>query len=104
MVNPINSSHSLQGKIVMVTGANSGMGKEIAFGLAGRGATLVMVCRDASRGEAARAEVQTTTGNRDVELMLADLSSQQSIRRLVLEFEARHARPHVLINNAWAAL
>jgi NAD(P)-dependent dehydrogenase (short-subunit alcohol dehydrogenase family) len=88
----------------MVTGANSGMGKEIALGLAGMGATLVMVSRDQSRGEAAQADVQAKTGNRDVALMVADLSSQQSIRTLVREFEARHDRLHVLINNAGVSL
>jgi retinol dehydrogenase-14 len=98
----VNSEMS--GKVVMVTGANSGMGKEISLGLARLGAALVMVCRDSARGETARAEVQQQTGNRDVELLIADLSSQQSIRHLVAEFESRHDRLHVLINNAGASL
>jgi NAD(P)-dependent dehydrogenase (short-subunit alcohol dehydrogenase family) len=104
MVSSSNSSDSLLGKVAMVTGANSGMGKEIALGLAKMGATLVMVSRDPGRGEAARADVQAKTGNRDVELMVADLSSQQSIRHLVREFEARHDRLNVLINNAGVSL
>lgn len=91
---------ALGGKVAMVTGANSGIGKEIALGLAGMGANLVMVCRDRARGDAARADVQEKTGNPEVELLLADLSSQKSIRNLVQEFEARHNRLHVLINNA----
>jgi NAD(P)-dependent dehydrogenase (short-subunit alcohol dehydrogenase family) len=93
----------MSGKVVMVTGANSGMGKEISLGLARLGATLVMVCRHAGRGEMARADVQQT-GNRNVELLIADLSSQQSIRHLVAEFESRHDRLHVLINNAGESL
>src|ERR1700704_2151189 len=97
----VNSEMS--GKVVMVTGANSGMGKEISLGLARLGATLVMVCRHAERGEAARADVQQT-GNRKVELLIADLSSQQSIRHLVAEFESRYDRLHVLINNAGGSL
>jgi retinol dehydrogenase-14 len=97
----VNSEMS--GKVVMVTGANSGMGKEISLGLARLGATLVMVCRHAGRGETARADVQQT-GNRNVELLIADLSSQQSIRHLVAEFESRHDRLHVLINNAGESL
>jgi retinol dehydrogenase-14 len=97
----VNSEMS--GKVVMVTGANSGMGKEISLGLARLGATLVMVCRHAGRGEAARADVQQT-GNRNVELLIADLSSQQSIRHLVAEFESRYDRLHVLINNAGQSL
>lgn len=63
-----------------------------------------MVCRDADRGETARAGVQQQTGNTNVELLIADLSSQQSIRHLVQEFESRHDRLHVLINNAGASL
>jgi retinol dehydrogenase 14 len=102
MVNPRTSEMS--DKVVMVTGANSGMGKEITLGLAAKGATLVMVSRDAGRGEAARADVQTRTGNDKVELLVADLTSQQSIHHLVQEFESRHDRLHVLINNAGASL
>jgi retinol dehydrogenase-14 len=99
MVNQ-STSEVLRGKVAMVTGANAGMGKEISLGLARLGATLVMVSRDRTRGEAARSDVQEQTGNRDVELLVADLSSQQSIRKLVKEFEARHDRLHVLVNNA----
>ena len=104
MVNSSNSNDSLNGRVAMVTGANSGMGREIALGLAGMGTTLVMVSRDRGRGEAARADVQAKTGNRNVELVVADLSSQQSVRQLVREFEARHDRLHVLINNAGVSL
>lgn len=99
-----SSSDALRGKVAMVTGANAGMGKEISLALAGMGATVVMVSRDRARGEAARAELESKTGNRKVELMLADLSSQQSIRHLVSEFEAGHDRLHVLVNNAGITL
>jgi retinol dehydrogenase 14 len=92
--------NTLRGKVAMVTGANSGMGKEISLGLARLGATLVMVSRDRLRGEAARTEVEQQTGNSGVELLVADLSSQQSIRKLAGEFEAGHDRLHLLVNNA----
>jgi NAD(P)-dependent dehydrogenase (short-subunit alcohol dehydrogenase family) len=88
----------------MVTGANAGMGKEISLAIAGMGATLVIVCRDAGRGEAARADVVQKTGNPQVELLVADLSIQQSIRNLVQEFEKRHAKLNVLVNNAGVSL
>jgi NAD(P)-dependent dehydrogenase (short-subunit alcohol dehydrogenase family) len=104
MMNPTHPDHIMRGKIAMVTGANSGMGKEIALALAGKGADLVMVCRDPRRGEGARAEVQQKTGNGAVELLVADLSSQQSIRHLVQEFAARHDRLNVLVNNAGVLL
>src|SRR6202521_429275 len=90
----------LSGKVAMVTGANSGMGEEIFVGLARLGATLVMVSRDRQRGESARIEVEQQTGNGTVELLVADLSSQESIRQLVKDFEGRHDRLDMLINNA----
>ncbi|MFL5591350.1 MAG: SDR family oxidoreductase [Ktedonobacteraceae bacterium] len=105
MINRTNEAPTaLQGKVTMVTGANAGMGKEIARALAKMGATVVMVSRDLGRGEAARAEVQAQSGNDAVELLLADLSSQQSIRHLVQEFTARHIQLHVLVNNVGVTL
>jgi len=105
MINRTNEAPTaLQGKVTMVTGANAGMGKEIARALAKMGATVVMVSRDLGRGEAARAEVQAQSGNDAVELLLADLSSQQSIRHLVQEFTARHTQLHVLVNNVGVTL
>jgi NAD(P)-dependent dehydrogenase (short-subunit alcohol dehydrogenase family) len=94
---------SLQGKICLVTGANSGIGKATALALAQRGATVVMVCRDRARGEQARSEITTTSRNNAVDLLLADLSSQQSIRQLVEHFQHHYTHLHVLINNAGAA-
>jgi retinol dehydrogenase 14 len=103
-VNRTNPDDDLRGRVAMVTGANSGMGKEIALALAGKTGTVVMVCRDPSRGEAARAYVQQKSGNGAVELLIADLSSQQSVRHLVREFETRHDKLHVLVNNAGVLL
>lgn len=94
----------MKGKVVMVTGANAGMGREISLALAGMGANLIMVSRDRARGEAARNDVASATGNREVELLVADLSSQQSIRRLVQDFTASHTQLHVLVNNAGMSL
>jgi NAD(P)-dependent dehydrogenase (short-subunit alcohol dehydrogenase family) len=87
-------------QICMVTGANAGIGKEAARELAQRGATVVMIARSRERGEAARAEIVATTGNEKVELLVADLSSQTSIRAMVEAFRARHDRLNVLVNNA----
>src|SRR2546426_7715601 len=99
---PIGKS-SMHGKICMVTGANSGIGKATALALAQRGATVVMVCRDRARGEEARSEITTTSRNNAVDLLQADLSSQQSIRQLVETFQHHYTHLHVLINNAGAA-
>jgi NAD(P)-dependent dehydrogenase (short-subunit alcohol dehydrogenase family) len=97
------SNSSMQGKICLVTGANSGIGKATALALAQMGATVVMVCRDRARGEQARSEITTNSGNNAVDLLQADLSSQQSIRQLVEDFQHHYTHLHVLINNAGAA-
>ncbi len=97
----VNSS--MQGKICVVTGANSGIGKATALELAQMSATVVMVCRDRARGEEARSEITTKSRNNAVDLLQADLSSQQSIRQLVEHFKQRYTHLHVLINNAGAA-
>jgi len=90
----------MQGKICMVTGANSGIGKATALGLAQMGTTVIIVCRDRARGEEAQNEIKTKSGNNAVDLLLADLSSQQSIRQLVENFQQNYTQLHVLINNA----
>ncbi len=95
---------SITGKTCVVTGANSGIGKEIACGLAERGARVVMVVRDADRGEAARAELVDRTGNDRVELLLCDLSSQQQIRGLASTLLERCETINVLVNNAGLTL
>ena len=88
------------GKTCLVTGANAGIGKATARGLAKMGATVVMVCRSRERGEVALAEITRESGNDSVFLLLADLSSQTAIRNLAADFTAAYPRLHVLINNA----
>lgn len=90
----------MKNKICIVTGANVGIGKATALGLANMGATVVMICRNAEKGKAARQEIIKTSGNQQVDLMLADLSSQASIRQLAEEINAKYDRIDVLVNNA----
>ena len=90
----------IKGKLCMVTGASSGIGREIALGLAKMGARVVMVCRDMSRGEAALEYVRRCSGDAQAELMLADLSSQDGIRKLAGAYRAKYDLLHVLVNNA----
>lgn len=97
-----NSDKTLTDKVCLVTGANAGLGKITARELAKMGATVVMVARSKARGEAALAEVQQSSGSSDVHLMLADLSSQASIRELAKTFKASYDQLHVLVNNAGA--
>ncbi len=91
---------NLSEKIIMVTGANSGIGKEAALQLAERGARVVMVCRNRERGEPALAEIKAQSGNDTVELMTADFESQRQIRDLAETYQRTHDRLDVLVNNA----
>ena len=92
----------MRGRVVMVTGANGGMGRVIARELARGEATVVMVARDPGRGEEARREVARASGNASVDLLTADLSSQQDVRDLARRFKERYPRLDVLVNNAGA--
>ncbi len=94
----------MQDKICLVTGANSGIGKVTALALARKGATVVMVCRSRDRGEAARADITTRSGNESVNLLIADLSSQRAIRQVAEEFCRRYERLDALVNNAGTIL
>ena len=93
----------MQGKVCLITGANSGIGKATALGLARMGATVVMVCRDRARGEEAQLAIERQSGNDAVDLLLADLSRQQSIRQSVSTFQQRYMLMYVLIHNAGSA-
>ena len=92
----------MQGKVCMVTGANVGIGKATALALAKMGAEVILVCRDAVKGKAALEAIRKESGNANVTLMLADLSSQASIRDLAAGFLRTHDKLHVLVNNAGA--
>ena len=90
---------SMQGKTVLITGANSGIGKETAVALARSGATVVFTSRDPEQGEQAAADIRQRSGA-DVALMPLDLASFPSIRVLADGFLQRYDKLHVLINNA----
>jgi NAD(P)-dependent dehydrogenase (short-subunit alcohol dehydrogenase family) len=93
----------MQGKICLVTGSSSGIGKVTARELARAGATVVMVCRNQAKGEAARQEIQAATGSKTVDLLIADLASMADVRRIASEFKQKYTQLHVLINNAGGA-
>lgn len=90
----------LAGKTIIITGANSGIGKAAAIQLARLNANVVLACRSRERGTAALHDVQQAAGNGQVELMQVDLASQASIRQFASEFKQRHNRLDVLIHNA----
>jgi NAD(P)-dependent dehydrogenase (short-subunit alcohol dehydrogenase family) len=91
-------------KIGLVTGANSGIGKEIALGLAKAGVHVIMVCRNLAKGERAREEIKALSGSSAIDLFIADLSSQAEIRALAKNINTRYAALHLLINNAGLVL
>jgi NAD(P)-dependent dehydrogenase (short-subunit alcohol dehydrogenase family) len=88
----------------VVTGANSGIGKATAQGLATAGATVLMVCRDRAKGTAAQQDIVAATGNATVECWQADLASLADVRRLAGELLVAHPVIHVLVNNAGVML
>jgi NAD(P)-dependent dehydrogenase (short-subunit alcohol dehydrogenase family) len=85
--------------LCLVTGANTGIGFEIARGLARPGARVVLACRDPIKGEAARKKIAD-----DVDLLIVDLASQRSIRSAAQEFSAKYNVLDVLVNNAGVAV
>ena len=89
----------LDGRSVMVTGANAGIGKAIALELSQRGAEVLMVCRDHEKGEAARNEI-SLQGRPEPRLHICDLSNLSSVRKFGSAFAAGDERLDVLINNA----
>jgi NAD(P)-dependent dehydrogenase (short-subunit alcohol dehydrogenase family) len=91
---------AMRGRVCIVTGASSGIGRATARELARRGATLRLVCRDAGRGEDARREIAAAGGGSDVALFLADLAVQADVRRVARELLDRCPAIHVLVNNA----
>ncbi len=91
---------SMQGKVVVVTGSNIGIGFETAVGVAGLGATTVLACRNTAKAEAAAQEVTQRTWNDDVHVVALDLADLASVRTAAEEIHSRWDRLDVLVNNA----
>lgn len=90
----------MRDQIVLITGGTGGIGKQTAIALARMGAQVVVTGRDSARGEAGVLDIQRASGNYNVELLLADLSTQAGVRSLADQFKRRYPRLDVLINNA----
>ncbi len=99
-----SATGDMTGKVCIVTGGNSGIGKETAKGLAGLGADVVIICRDRSKGEAALSEIRPAHGKGSVELIVADLSSLAQVKAAADGFKSGHQRLDVLVNNAGVIL
>lgn len=95
-----HSNEYMKGKLCVVTGATSGIGRETARMLARTGAGVVVVGRNREKSECTVNRIRQETGNPAVEYMLADLSSQAEVRQLAESFKSQHERLNVLVNNA----
>ena len=93
-------TNGMSGKVVLITGGTSGIGKAAAVEFAGMGAEVVITGRNAERGKEAVGEIKARSGSDAVSLLLADLSTQAEVRRLAEEFRSGHDRLDVLVNNA----
>jgi retinol dehydrogenase-12 len=92
----------MNGKTVLITGANQGIGKASAEALAKMGAKLILVCRNAEKAKAAVADIKGAAGpqGKEVELIIGDVGSQADVRRIAAEVLVKHDRLDVLLNNA----
>ncbi|HEY7836851.1 MAG TPA: SDR family NAD(P)-dependent oxidoreductase [Solirubrobacteraceae bacterium] len=94
----------MDGKLVLVTGATSGLGLAAAEGFARLGASVRLLARNEERGERAREELIARSGDSDVEVELCDLSDLKAVRRFADRFGEQASRLDVLVNNAGALL
>lgn len=90
----------MQGRVCIITGATSGMGKATAAALARMGATVILVARNQHKAAQVRDTLRAQSNNDNIHVLLADLASQQSIHELVAAFFQRYQHLHVLVNNA----
>ncbi|XP_055310369.1 retinol dehydrogenase 12-like isoform X2 [Sitodiplosis mosellana] len=90
----------IDGKVVVITGANTGIGRETALDLAKRGGRVYLACRDLTKADTARMEIIHQSGNKSVFTKHLDLTSFESIRKFVDEFKKCESKLHILINNA----
>ncbi|XP_028290498.1 retinol dehydrogenase 12, like [Gouania willdenowi] len=95
-----SSAERLDGKTVLITGANTGIGKEAAIDLAGRGARVIIGCRDMEKAEAAVKEIIERSGSSDVVCRKLDLSDSKSIREFSELIHKDETKLNILINNA----
>jgi len=100
------SSVRLDGQVVILTGGNTGLGLEVAKDLAGRGATLILACRNWERTRPVLAQLRKEHNNNDVQFIKLDLGSLQSVVQFSEEFHEKYNRLDTLICNAgvWVAM
>lgn len=94
------STAGMVGKTVLITGGNCGIGKAAAMDLAGRGARVILACRDVEAGQKAARHIVSQSKNPDVRVRKLDLASLASVRAFCEAFKEEEAKINVLINNA----
>jgi NAD(P)-dependent dehydrogenase (short-subunit alcohol dehydrogenase family) len=94
----MNDARKLAGKTALITGASKGLGKAMAMALAGAGARIALVARDAGKLDTVKAEIADAGGSASV--FIADVSQEQSVRQLEAEVAAQLGSVQILINNA----
>lgn len=92
----------MTGKVVVVTGANSGIGKELATYAAAKGAKLYMCCRSKDRAEKAKSEIMEATSNDKIDILLADMGELAQVRKMVAELQKKESKVDCLVCNAGA--
>ncbi|KAG5677011.1 hypothetical protein PVAND_006799 [Polypedilum vanderplanki] len=90
----------IHNKVVIITGANTGLGKVTAIDLAKRGGKIYIACRDVKRSEEALKDIKRESGSDNIHFMQLDLSSIESIREFSQKFHDKEEKLHILINNA----
>lgn len=90
----------MEGRVCAITGASSGLGYETALALAGKGATIVLLCRSEPRGRQASERIVAKTGNGDVHVVTCDHANFDSVRAAATQLLERFDALHVLVHNA----
>lgn len=96
----MNMKEQLSNKVVIVTGANTGLGFETTLDLSRRGAHVIMACRNLTKAEAAKEEISQKVPNAKLDVMEVDLSSLESVQKFADTFKSSYTHLDVLINNA----
>src|SRR5437879_11031172 len=96
----VQPTTAMKDRVIMITGANSGIGKAASLALAKMGANVIMVARNQEKGEAARSEIIKESQNNSVDLLIADLSSLESVRKIATDFQKKYSKLHILVNKA----
>ena len=93
-------ARDMQGKMILITGANSGIGKETTRALAKKGAVIVMACRNLNKANPVCEAIKQESGNEKIEVMQMDLTSLSSIKEFINQFCQKYQQLNILINNA----